>query len=194
MLSIRMQLDFSIDNSVQLRYDRYNQQRRKILFLYNFTLFCKASFWFRMMVFPFGNISLFNTSHSIDTRPGPVNSRLKDIAINSNSNSYPPTNPFDIFTKIIAPIMSIISNAAAILVSTPIIRAIPPITSKRPIGRTSSGGRPMLPKKPWVPAMSSNFGNPCAINVIPARILIGRGPKASSLCEFMFIWQYPTSH
>jgi hypothetical protein len=49
-----------------------------------------------------------------------------------------------------APIISIIRRAADILVTTPTTRNIPPITSKRPIRRASSGGRPMLPKKPWV--------------------------------------------
>jgi hypothetical protein len=45
---------------------------------------------------PLGNISLFNTSHSIDIRPGPVSKRLIEIVINNKSSSYPPTNPSDI--------------------------------------------------------------------------------------------------
>jgi hypothetical protein len=101
-----------------------------------------------MIDLPLGNISLFNIPHSIDILPGPVNNRLIPIAINNNSSSYPPTKPFDILTRKIAPIISIIKSAAAILVTTPTSRNTPPITSSRPIGRASSGGRPMLPKKP----------------------------------------------
>jgi hypothetical protein len=33
------------------------------------------------MAFPLGNISLFNTSHSMEIRPGPVNNELTDMAI-----------------------------------------------------------------------------------------------------------------
>jgi len=107
------------------------------------------------MTFPLGNISLFNIPYSIDIRPGPVNNRLTDIAINSDSNSYPSTNPSGSLTKTMAPIISIIRSAAATLVSTPTIRNVPPITSKRPIGSASSGGRPILPKKSCVPAIFS---------------------------------------
>jgi hypothetical protein len=92
-------------------------------------------------------ISLFNTFHSIDILPGPVNSKLIDTAINKNSSSYPPTNPFDILTRSVAPIVSIIKSAAVILVTTPTGRKIPPITSYRLIGIASSGERPILPKK-----------------------------------------------
>jgi hypothetical protein len=91
-------------------------------------------------------ISLFNTFHSIDILPGPVNSKLIDTAINKNSSSYPPTKPFDILTRSLAPIVSIIKSAAVILVTTPTSRKIPPITSYRLIGIASSGGRPILPK------------------------------------------------
>jgi hypothetical protein len=98
------------------------------------------------------------------------------MATNNDSNSYPPTNPSGSFTRTIAPIMSIIRSMADILVTMPRIRNIPPITSNRPISRASSGGSPMLPKKPCVLAIFSNFGNPCAKKVIPAKILIGRGP------------------
>jgi hypothetical protein len=101
-----------------------------------------------MIDLPLGNISLFSTSHSIDTLPGPVNNRLIPIAISNNSSSYPPTKPFDILTRRVAPIISIIKSAAAILVITPTSRNIPPMTSKRPIRMASSGGRPTLPKKP----------------------------------------------
>ena len=101
-----------------------------------------------MVDLPLGNISLFNTSHSIDILPGPVNNRLIPIAISNNSSSYPYTRPFDILTRRVAPIISIIKSAAAILVTTPTSRNIPPITSSRPIGRASSGGRPTLPKNP----------------------------------------------
>jgi hypothetical protein len=100
------------------------------------------------MAFPLGNISLFNISHSIEIRPGPANNKLIDIAINNDSNSYPPTNLSGNFTRNIAPIISTMKSAAAILVITPTSRNIPPITSKRPIERTSSGGSPMLPKNP----------------------------------------------
>ena len=52
------------------------------------------------------------------------------------------------------------------------MRAIPPITSKSPIGRASSAGSPTLAKKPPVPAMSKSLGKPCAIKEIPASILM----------------------
>ena len=97
--------------------------------------------------------------------------------INNDSNSYPSTNPSGNLTRTIAPIISIIKSAADILVTTPTSRNIPPITSKRPTGRASSGGSPILPKKPWVPAIFSNFGSPWATKVIPATILIGREHK-----------------
>jgi hypothetical protein len=101
-----------------------------------------------MMALPFGNISLFNISYSMDIRPGPVIKRLTSMAINNDSNSYPPTNPSGSFTRTIAPIMSIIRSIADILVTIPRIRNIPPTTSNKPVGRASSGGSPMLPKKP----------------------------------------------
>ena len=85
------------------------------------------------------------------------------IATNSNSNSYPPTKPSDNFTIRVTAIISIMKSAAVILVKTPTRRNIPPITSSRPIGTTSSGGIPTLPKKPCVLATSPNFGNPCTI-------------------------------
>jgi hypothetical protein len=78
-----------------------------------------------MIDLPLGNISLFNTSHSIDILPGPVNNRLIPIAISNNSSSYPSTKPFDILTRRVAPIISIIKSAAAILVTTPTSRNIP---------------------------------------------------------------------
>jgi hypothetical protein len=93
-------------------------------------------------------ISLFNTFHSIDILHGPVNSRLIHTAIKNNSSSYPPTKPFDILTRSVAPIISIIKSAAVILATTPTSRKIPPITSYRLIGIASSGGRPILPRKP----------------------------------------------
>jgi hypothetical protein len=83
----------------------------------------------------------------MEIRPGPVNNRLTAIAINNDSNSYQPTNPSGSFARNIAPIISIIKSAAAILVTIPTSRNIPPITSKRPIGRASSGGSPTLSKK-----------------------------------------------
>lgn len=97
------------------------------------------------MAFPLGNISLFNISHSTEIRP--VINRLTDMAINNDSNSYPSTNPSGNLTRTIAPIISIIESAADILVTTPTSRNILPITSKRPTGRASSGGSPILPKK-----------------------------------------------
>ncbi len=48
-----------------------------------------------MINFALRNTSLFNTSHSINILPGPVNKRLVHIAINSNVSSYPPTKPWD---------------------------------------------------------------------------------------------------
>ena len=94
----------------------------------------------------FRKISLFNTLHSIDILPGPVNSRLIHTAIKNNSSSYPPTKPLNILTRSVAPIVSIIKSAAVILVTTPTSRKIPPITSYRLIGIASSGGSPILPK------------------------------------------------
>jgi hypothetical protein len=53
-----------------------------------------------MIYFPLGNTSLFNTSHSIDILPGPVNKRLMDIAVNRELvniaaclSSGPPAKP-----------------------------------------------------------------------------------------------------
>jgi hypothetical protein len=80
----------------------------------------------------------------MDIRPGPVNNRLTDIAINSDSNPYQSTNPSGIFTRTMAPIISIMRNAAVIPVSTPTIRNIPPITSSKPMGSASSGGGHIL--------------------------------------------------
>ncbi|HEU4445645.1 MAG TPA: hypothetical protein VFR94_13310 [Nitrososphaeraceae archaeon] len=91
-------------------------------------------------------IFLFSIYTIQETRPGPVSNKLIDMAINNDSNSYPPTNPSGSFTSIMAPIMFIIRSAAAILVITPTSKKIPPITSSRPIRRANSGGRPMLPK------------------------------------------------
>ena len=88
----------------------------------------------------------FQYIYSIDILPGPVSNRLIHIAINNNSSSYPPTKPFDILTRREIPIISITKRAAVILVTTPTSRNIPPITSNRPIGSVSLGGRPILPK------------------------------------------------
>ena len=51
-----------------------------------------------MRYFPLGNISLFNTSYSIDILPGPVSNRLIHTAINNSSSSYALTKPFDNLT------------------------------------------------------------------------------------------------
>jgi hypothetical protein len=51
-----------------------------------------------MRYFPIGNISLFNTSYSIDILPGPASNRIIHTAINNSSNSYPLTKPFDNLT------------------------------------------------------------------------------------------------
>jgi hypothetical protein len=63
------------------------------------------------------------------------------IDIRSNSNSYPPINPLDNLAVTIAPIISIINNEEAILVSIPNKIAKPPMTSSRAIGRNNSGGK-----------------------------------------------------
>ena len=44
-----------------------------------------------MRFFPFGNISLFNTSYSIDILPGPASNRIIHTVINNSSSSYPLT-------------------------------------------------------------------------------------------------------
>jgi hypothetical protein len=61
--------------------------------------------------------------------------------VRSNSNSYPPINPLDNLAVNIAPIISIINNAEAILVSIPNKIANPPMTSSSAIGRNNSGGQ-----------------------------------------------------
>ena len=138
-----------------------------------------------MINFALGNTSLFNTSHSTDILPGPVNKRLIHIAINSKVSSYPPTKPWDNPTTRVATIISITKMAAVILVTTPTSRNIPPITSNRPIGRASSGGRPNCWKKPWVTEIFSNFGNPAIINAIPARILI----STAAIWKQTYFWR-----
>ena len=108
-----------------------------------------------MIYFPLGNNSLFNTFHSIEILPGPVNKRLADIAIESKLvnipaclSNGPPTNPGDSHTTRVAPIISIIKMTAVILVNTPTIRNIPPMTSSSAMGKTNSGGSPRPLKKP----------------------------------------------
>jgi hypothetical protein len=91
---------------------------------------------------PFGNISLFNTSHSTEILPGPVSNSVIDIAINNKSSSYSPTNPFANLATSVEPIISIIKKIAAILVRTPKSNANPPITSSNPINIASSGSNP----------------------------------------------------
>ena len=97
-----------------------------------------------MIYFPLGNNSLFNTFHSIDILPGPVSKRLIDIAINNKSSSYPPTKPLDSLAVIVEPIISIMNRIEAILVKTPTSKAIPPITSSKPIGRAIAAGNPIM--------------------------------------------------
>ena len=63
------------------------------------------------------------------------------IDIKSSSNSYPPMNPLDSLAVSIAPIISIINNAEAILVSIPNKMAKPPITSNNAIGMNNSCGK-----------------------------------------------------
>ncbi len=74
--------------------------------------------------------------------------RLMQIDIINNSNSNPPTKPFDNLTCRAIPIISKIISPVAILVRMPVRIAIPPITSRSVIGIASSEGNPMLPKKP----------------------------------------------
>lgn len=104
------------------------------------------SLCFSTRVFPLGNISIFNTSHSIEILPGPVNKRLIDIAAISELvsivvclSSGPPTKLSDDQTARVAPNISITKMEVVILVDTPTIRNIPPMTSNRAIGTTSSG-------------------------------------------------------
>ncbi|MGA9149342.1 MAG: hypothetical protein WBZ36_02095, partial [Candidatus Nitrosopolaris sp.] len=73
--------------------------------------------------------------------------------------------------------ISIIKSIAAILVSTPKSRANPPITSNNAIITAISGGNQnACEKKCWVPGILTSLGVPCAINIIPVKTLIGRGP------------------
>jgi hypothetical protein len=116
-------------------------------------------------------------SHSIDILPGPVNNKLMDINSSNKSTSYPPTNPLGSLATMVEPIISIINNIAATLVKIPTSIAIPPITSKSPMGRANEAGRPIiLEKKCSVPAMFNSLGIPCIMKAIPEIILIGRGP------------------
>jgi hypothetical protein len=70
------------------------------------------------------------------------------MAIINDSNSNPPTKPFDNLTCRIIPIISKIIRPAATLVRIPVRIANPPITSSGVIGNTSSEGNHMLLKKP----------------------------------------------
>ena len=72
---------------------------------------------------------------------GPRITRAVHIDIKGSSNSYPPMNPLDNLAVSIAPIISIINNAEAILVNIPNKIAKPPITSSSPIGMNISGGK-----------------------------------------------------
>ena len=128
-----------------------------------------------------GNISLFNKSLSIDILPGPDISKLIEMNISKSSNSYPPTNPFESFIAKTTPIISIMNNIEAILVTIPNNNAIPPITSKRAMGKANSGGRPIEPKNPEVLSIPESFGSPCNIKDIPAIILKGKGEKDINL-------------
>jgi hypothetical protein len=76
------------------------------------------------------------------------------IDIKSSSNSYPPTNPSDNLTVSIAPIISIINIADAILVSIPNKIAKPPITSSSAIGINNSDGKLIDWKNPYPPDTS----------------------------------------
>ena len=134
-----------------------------------------------LLYFAFGNISLFNISLSIDILPGPDISKLIEMDISKSSNSYPPTNPFEIFAAKIAPIISIMNNIEAILVTIPTINANPPITSKRAMGKANSGGRPIEPKNPEVLSIPDSFGRPCNMKAIPAIILKGKGENVIHL-------------
>jgi len=120
-------------------------------------------------------------SLSIDILPGPDINKLIAMNISKSSNSYPPTNPFEIFAVKIAPIISIMNNMDAILVAIPIINANPPITSKRAMGKASSGGRPMEPKDPEVLSIPESFGSPCIMKAIPAITLKGKGENVIHL-------------
>ena len=76
------------------------------------------------------------------------------IDINSSSNSYPPTKPFDNLTITITPIISITINAEAILVKMPNKIAKPPIASKSAMGMNNSEGIPTGRKKLFPPVIS----------------------------------------
>lgn len=67
--------------------------------------------------------------------------------INNSSNSNPPTKPSDSLATVVAPIISIMNRIDAILVTNPTRRANLPITSNKPTGIASSGGKPIFPKK-----------------------------------------------
>lgn len=75
-----------------------------------------------------GNNSLFSIFNSIDGYPGPVKRRLIAIDKYNKFISYPPTNPFAIWTVMVAPIINIMNKIEDTLVNTPIIKTITPIT------------------------------------------------------------------
>jgi hypothetical protein len=77
-----------------------------------------------------------------------------------------------------------INKTEAIRVAIPNINANPPITSKSPTGKASSGGSPREPKKPGVLSIPSSFGRPCIMKAIPAIILIGKGANEAIVVIF----------
>lgn len=96
----------------------------------------------------FRNISLLRRFLSIDKNPGPVINKLIIIARYNKSNSNPSINPFDNFTDRIAPIISIASSPAAILVKKPNKITKPPMNSNSPIKIAKSEGKPIFIKEP----------------------------------------------
>jgi hypothetical protein len=75
---------------------------------------------------------------------------------------------------IVAPIINIINKIEVILVNTPIIKAIPPITSSNPTGSANAAGNPiLLANSASVPVMFTSLGKPFIMNPIPAMSLIG---------------------
>jgi hypothetical protein len=142
---------------------------------------------------PLGNTSL-RISHSTDILPGCVKKRFMDIAIAIDSklinipaclSNGPPANPGDSYTIRVAPIISIIKMAVVILVNTPTIRKMPPMTSRNAMGKTNSG-KPKTTKN-LIGRDIFKLGNPATINAIPARIRIGRGPNISNFFEIISI-------
>jgi hypothetical protein len=100
-------ITFSLSRITDLAIEEYYTENREkgTTEMRTSSYYMIRSLKFRMIYFPLGNNSLFNTFHSIEILPGPVNKRLMDIAIDSELinipaclSNGPPTNPGDSHT------------------------------------------------------------------------------------------------